>query len=85
VATLEEGQADKAMVQQGVVVGVITGVSVTDTFSEHDDAQSDGVVCLNIDLQVLEDGTEFYQYHIHSKYMMMTYHQGIRNIQMIWC
>ena len=34
-------------------------VSVDDTSSEHDGAQSDDVVCLDINPQVQEDGAEF--------------------------
>ena len=39
-------------------MGVVVKVSVGDVSSEHD-MRSDGVVCLGIDPQVLEDDTEF--------------------------
>ena len=57
-------------------------VSVNDTFSEHDDAQFDGVVCLDIDPQAQEDDSKrFNKCHAYSKSMTITYNQGIRNIQ----
>ena len=61
---------------------VVMVVSINNSFSEHDDAQFDGMVCLDIDSQAQEDDSKkFHKYYAYSKFMTITYNQGIRNIQ----
>ena len=44
--------------QNKVMVGVVVRMSIGNVSSEYD-VQSDGMICLGIDPQVLEDDTEF--------------------------
>ena len=44
--------------QNKVMVGVVVRMSIGNVSSGHD-VQSDGMICLGIDPQVLEDDTEF--------------------------
>lgn len=53
-------------------------MSVDDASSEHGGAQSGDVVCLDIDPQALDDGTEASINTIYMASIFMTYPQGIR-------